>query len=146
MKKILFVFIFISLFIFESFAPESISKPFIETKPKETISTQYDDIFFAVTMVESRGNPNAYNSKENAVGLAQIRQIRIDDYNARTGDSLSLNDAYDPFIAKKIFVYYADLIGKENRDLIIRKWNGSGPMTYEYLKKVKHYLTVNKPI
>ena len=100
----------------------------------------YEKLIHAVGMVEGNCDTLAYNPKEKATGYFQIRPIRLLDYNQRTGSNYSLNDMYDFEIAKKIFLYYADSIGVYNMDKIIRKWNGSGPMTYQYLKKVKKYL------
>jgi len=108
------------------------------TDPIDPIQLLYDQIWQAVCMVESSGNPLAYNLKENAVGISQIRQIRIDEYNQRTGKDYKLIEMYDVEKSKEVFMYYAHLL--KDPDLIIRKWNGSGPMTYIYLTKVKEKL------
>ena len=89
-------------------------------------------------MVECGLDTLAYNPIEDAVGYFQIRPIRLRDYNKRTGSTYRLEDMYDYHKAEKVFLYYAKMI--KETDLIIRRWNGSGPMTYEYLKKVKKYM------
>jgi hypothetical protein len=96
-------------------------------------------------MVESNNNENAYNSKENAVGLIQIRQIRIADYNRKTGRGYKLKEMYDPIKSKSVFMYYAVEIGADNPEKIIRCWNGGDRgmkkrSTIAYYKKVLKYL------
>lgn len=100
----------------------------------------YENIWRAVCLVESGNDPKAYNPKENAVGISQIRQIRINDYNKRTGKSYKLKDMYDPDKSKEVFLYYAVKIGEDNPEKIIKSWNGSGKQTYQYLAKVKKHL------
>lgn len=95
----------------------------------------YELIWKGVYMVESGGNPKAYNAKEQAVGLGQVRPIRLRDFNRQTGKHYTMKDMYDPVRNKEVFMYFA--VKLEDPNLIIRKWNGSGPMTYVYLKKVK---------
>ena len=119
------------------FAPKySLEKVYVEPINEEMLL--YENIWHAVCVIESSGNPLAYNLEENAVGISQIRQIRIDDYNNRTGKNYQLIEMYDPVKSKEVFMYFANLL--KDPDLIIRKWNGSGPMTYVYLKKVQNVL------
>ena len=100
----------------------------------------FESVFKAVCEVESNSNPLAYNPEENAVGIAQIRQIRVDDYNQRTGSNVQLDDCFNTEISKMIFMYYAERYGFGRIDDCIRSWNGSGSATYEYLKKVKQLI------
>jgi hypothetical protein len=95
----------------------------------------YETIWRAVCQVESANDPLAYNKKENAVGVAQIRQIRIKDFNRRTGKNYKLKEMFCPVKSKEVFLYYAEKI--KEPDKIIKDWNGSGKATYVYLKKVK---------
>ena len=52
-------------------------------------------LMYATGMVETKGNTEAYNLYENAVGIFQIRQVRVDDYNKRTGNNYKLTDMFD---------------------------------------------------
>jgi hypothetical protein len=45
----------------------------------------YGKLVKAVVQVESSGDTLAYNPAEGAIGAFQIRQIRLRDYNRRTG-------------------------------------------------------------
>ena len=101
----------------------------------EPIIELYSDLISAVYYVESRCDSMAYNPKENAVGGLQIRQIRLDDYNKRTSKNYSLQEMYEFTKAKEVFLYYARKY--EDPETIAKKWNGSGPMTAIYWKKVK---------
>lgn len=108
----------------------------------------YEDIWQAVCIVESSNNPLAHNVKENAVGIAQIRQVRINDYNRRTGEHYKLKEMYDPAKAKSVFMYYAMEIGENNAEKIIRCWNGGENgmkkrSTKAYYYKVRRYLQNN---
>ncbi len=94
----------------------------------------------AIGMVETKFDTLAYNPEEEAVGFFQIRPIRINDYNERTGSSFILADMYQYETAEKVFLYYAIELGPYNFEKIAKSWNGSGEKTIEYWKKVKDYL------
>lgn len=100
----------------------------------------FERLIHAVTMVEAKGDSMAYNHVEQAAGLFQIRPIRIEDYNRRTGSNYSLEDMFDYEISKKVFLYYATQIGPYNFEKIARNWNGSGIRTLDYWKRVSKYL------
>ena len=114
----------------------------IEFKPP---FSPFKPLLDATAWVESSGNPNALNRKEMAVGLLQIRQVRVDDYNMRTGKNYTLNEMYDTIKAKEVFLWYASQSHPSNLEEISRNWNGGQRgmkkrSTLEYWKKVKKYL------
>jgi hypothetical protein len=94
----------------------------------------------ATSWVESLDNPNALNHSEMAVGLFQIRPIRLKDYNARTGSRLKLKDCYNPDISKKIWLYYASQFHPEDQEKISKAWNGRGKSNEIYWQKIKKRL------
>lgn len=96
----------------------------------------FEDLWKAVCMVESTNNPLAINQEEQAYGIAQIRQCRIDHFNQLTGKKYTLQDCFNPVIAKEVFLRFA----KPNLERTAKRWNGSGPMTEIYWNKVKKYL------
>ena len=100
----------------------------------------FSDLMYATAMVETMGNPLAYNEFENAVGIFQIRQVKIDEYNRRTGSNYALSDMYDTQLSEKVFLYFAARYGPYNLEKIAKAWNGSGPMTELYWKRIKEYL------
>ena len=109
----------------------------------------YAKIWEAVCYVESNNNPKAYNPAESATGIAQIRPIRLQDYNNRTKSKYKMKDCYNVEISKTIFYYYARQIGFRNRDKIIRNWNGGEngykmKSTLKYSQKVKKRLNKAK--
>ena len=97
----------------------------------------YKSIFKAICAIESSNDPLAWNKKENARGLTQIREIRRIDYNTRTGKNYKPNDLFNPKINEEIFRYYFNQYGVYKTDLAIRRWNGDGKKTYKYLSLVK---------
>ena len=98
----------------------------------------------ATCIVESSNNPLAYNAQEQATGIAQIRPIRLQDYNKRTHKGYKLKDCYDPKISKEIWLYYANKIGFRNYEQIARQWNGKGYKTTIYWNKIKKQLLTIK--
>ncbi len=100
----------------------------------------YIKLIHAIGIVETKCDTMAYNPVENAVGYFQIRPIRLEDYNKKTGSNYKMRDLYNYEISEKIFIYYADRIGPYNLERIARKWNGSGPRTIYYWNKIKKYI------
>ncbi len=94
----------------------------------------------AIGMVETSCDTLAYNPREKAVGCFQIRPIRVEDYNKRTGGNYSMRDVYNYRTSEKIFLFYASQIGPYNFERIARKWNGSGKNTIQYWQQVKKFL------
>lgn len=100
----------------------------------------FKQLIYAIGKVECDFDTLAYNTEEEAAGYFQIRPIRIEDYNKRTGSNYTIDDMFDYQIAEKVFLYYAEKIGPDNFEKIAKSWNGSGPMTITYWNKVKTYL------
>jgi hypothetical protein len=100
----------------------------------------YGRLMDAIGFVETMQDTLAYNPVEEAVGIFQIRPIRLEDYNRRTGNNYKMKDLFDYDISKKIFIYYAVQIGPYNLEQIARNWNGSGHLTSFYWRRIKEYL------
>lgn len=128
--------LFFLTFTFSAFAPVNYS--LVIAKPP--LINPFKPLLYATGMVETMGNTLAYNEFENAAGIFQIRQVRVDDYNRRTGNKYTLADMFDYSISEKVFLYFASLIGPYDLEKIARSWNGSGPMTENYWKRIKAYL------
>lgn len=100
----------------------------------------FNKLVYAIGMVETKGDTLAFNPYEEAVGIFQIRPIRLIDYNRRTGSNYSRQDLFNFEISEKIFLYYAHQVGPYNFEQIARKWNGSGQLTTFYWNRIKQYL------
>lgn len=98
----------------------------------------YEKIWKGVCEVESNSNPKAYNKKEQATGIAQIRPIRLKDYNQRTGKHYTIKDCYKVEVSKEIFMYYAQKFKPHEHDKIATDWNKC--KTDSYWNKVKCYI------
>jgi hypothetical protein len=100
----------------------------------------YRQLEFAVGMVETQGDTLSFNPREDAAGIFQIRPIRLNDYNTRTGSRITRDELYKYEVSEKIFIYYAELIGPYNLEQIAKRWNGSGRHTDYYWNRIKEYL------
>jgi hypothetical protein len=118
------------------FAPSNEYLVIIGSQPVEP----FRKLIHAIGMVETSLDTLAYNPEEEATGYFQIRPVRVNDYNTRTGSTYSLKDMYNYKTAEKVFLYYASTIGPFDFEKIARNWNGSGPLTALYWDKVKAYL------
>jgi hypothetical protein len=105
----------------------------------QKLNEQYEKLFNAACKVESNFNRFAHNPKEEAYGIVQIRQIRLDDYYKKTGKRYTLTDCYDVGVSKEIYLYYCT---HENNSIEMKakRWNGSGPMTEDYWSEIQKYL------
>lgn len=121
---------------FNVFAPSNNAVVIFTSQPFEP----FRNLISAIGMVETKYDTLAYNPVEEAVGFFQIRPIRVQDYNERTGNSYKPADMFDYETSEKVFLYYASEIGPYKFEKIARSWNGSGKMTIQYWKKVKMYL------
>lgn len=132
-----FFFTVILLMIgFRALAPES-NTLFVFDPPG---IQPFSALMYATAMVETMGNPLFYNELENAVGIFQIRQIRVDEYNRRTRSNYTLADMADIKLSEKVFLYFASRYKPHELEKIAKSWNGSGPMTELYWKRIKEYL------
>ena len=76
MKKLLII---LSLLVYSSLAGAPPIKRDAIILKSEAIKP-YERIWQAIIEVESNGNQWAYNPKEKATGIAQVREIRLRDY------------------------------------------------------------------
>ncbi len=135
LKKIISISLML-LFTFRVFAPVNKAVVIYNTSPVDP----FRKLIHAIGMVETKHDTLAYNPVEKAVGYFQIRPIRLEDYNTRTGSHYTMKDLYNYKISEKIFLYYASEIGPYNFEQIAKKWNGSGKKTLEYWKNVSNNL------
>jgi hypothetical protein len=105
----------------------------------------YKRLIYAIGKVETGCDTLAYNPIEEAAGFFQIRPIRLEDYNKRTGSNYKMNDLFNYEISEKIFLYYASQIGPYDLEKIAKNWNGSGRHTFHYWERIREYLW-QKPI
>jgi hypothetical protein len=132
MKRLIILFC-VTLICVKTFAPAYKYLPVLKAEGVNP----YESLWLAICKVESGNNPIAYNIKEGAIGVAQVRQCRVDHYNDLTGKNYALNQMYDTLKAKEVFMYFC-----QGRDFeaIAKSWNGSGKQTEVYWNKVKAQL------
>jgi hypothetical protein len=115
-----------------------------------------DALWHATVQVESKGNPHAYNPRDGASGIAQIRSVCLADVNriARErglGERYAAADLTDPAKARRLWAlyldYYGDVYEKQTGraptdEIYARIWNG-GPTgwrkaaTREYWERIR---------
>lgn len=105
----------------------------------------FEPLMYAIGMVETMCNTMAYNEFENAVGIFQIRQVKVDEYNRQTNGNYNLSDMFDYEISRKVFLHFASKVGPYNFEKIAKAWNGSGPMTEFYWTRIKSRLKELNP-
>ena len=135
LRKILST-VFLLLIGLIAFAPSMESFVIIDDQP----INPFKQLIYAVGKVETDLDTLSYNPIEEAIGFFQIRPIRVEDYNIRTGSNLNHSEMYNYETAEKVFLYYASQIGPYDFEKIAVNWNGSGSMTVYYWMKVKEYL------
>lgn len=112
----------------------------------EEITEQLPLLINAVTWVESRHDPCAFNPLEDAVGAFQIRPVRVEHYNKLKGTNYVLEDFYNYDLSLEMFLYFIchDSKGNEippkSSEQSARDWNGSGEATTEYWNLVKSFM------
>ena len=93
----------------------------------------WNDFFKRIASIESSNNPNAYNGRENAIGLLQIRAGVIRDVNDYFKTTYTHKDAFSPILARRIGKLYLLRYGKTyekrfgvppNSVVLARIWNG----------------------
>jgi hypothetical protein len=133
MKKLLLILI---LGCFSAIAGAPVSNHlFIEyTAPIQP----YETIWEAVCTEESSNRPYVINKKENAYGIVQIRQSRLDDYNRLAKKHYKLVDCLDPVKAKEIFLFFSQDFNPTNYKGIAKDWNKS--KSDKYWKRVNKHL------
>ena len=115
------------------FAPEAPAVTVAELSP----INPYQPLAEAVSVVESLKNAFAVNVEEQAYGMYQIRQCKLDDFNAAHGTNYVLTDLFDVSLSEGIFYWHCGQYSPYDFETIARAWNGSGEMTKIYWEKVE---------
>lgn len=97
----------------------------------------FEPLMEAIGNIETMGNTMAFNKFENAVGIFQIRQVKVDEYNRQTGNKFLLTDMFDYENSRRVFLYFASMAGPYHFEKIAKAWNGSGPMTDFYWQRIR---------
>lgn len=108
--------------------------------PSATPIEPLERLWEATCIVESANDSLAYNEKEQATGISQIRPIRVLDYFQRTGRAYSMTDMHNVAISKEIYMYYAIQGNANDLESIAKAWNGRGKANENYWNKIKSHL------
>ncbi len=109
------------------------------TKQLKTKKTLVD----ALILVESAGNPKAFNKKEKACGCLQIRPIMLREVNRilrkqNEDKRFTKEDRWDCGLSKEMFyIWCLHHHRNSSSEVIARNWNG-GPRGYKK-QSTEHY-------
>jgi hypothetical protein len=135
-KKIVLSALLLLTVVFRASSPAANAITLFDPPPVEP----YKQLIYAIGFVETMNDTAAYNPLEEATGIFQIRPIRLQDYNNRTGSKYKMDDLFNYEVSERIFLYFADQIGPYDLEQIARRWNGSGNMTTFYWNRIKEFL------
>ena len=114
------------------------------TKPKPILKTnKVKTLVDALILIESSGNPKAFNKKENACGCLQIRPIMLREVNRilrkqNNDKRFTKEDRWSCGLSQEMFYIWRDYHHKDSSDEVIaRNWNG-GPRGYKK-QSTEHY-------
>ena len=113
-----------------------IQKPILKTNKVKTLVD-------ALILVESSGNPKAFNKKENACGCLQIRPIMLREVNRilrkqNNDKRFTKEDRWSCGLSQEMFYIWRNYHHENSSDEIIaRNWNG-GPRGYKK-QSTEHY-------
>jgi hypothetical protein len=131
-KRMGTLFLFITLTI-QAFCPEYRTLYIAES----TGINPYERIFKAICETESSNDSKAWNQKENAVGICQIRPIRLMDFNKQSGKHYKLSEMYSVEKSKEVFMFFAHQHYCTDYENIALDWNCR---SQKYWNKVKNEL------
>jgi len=120
---------------------------FLSTSSMEVVrSIPKNNLIDAIIYVESRGDINAYNAKENAVGCLQIRPIMLREVNRLLGyNKYKLTDRWNKEKSIQMFNVIKKHTTNPTDEKLARNWNGGWngykkQSTLKYWHKVKEQL------
>ncbi len=112
----------------------------------EIIAKKDTKLVDAIMYVESRGDSMAYNKREDAVGVLQIRPIMLREVNRLLGyDKYTLKDRWSKAKSIEMFEVIREHTTNPTDEKLARNWNGGWngykkKSTLKYWNKVKQQL------
>lgn len=124
----------------------------------DTVSLTFTDLIEAVIYIESRGDSLAYNTKEKAVGVLQIRPIMLREVNRvlrknKVPGKYVLQDRYNREKSIEMFEIMAEQVNQDGLsqmqffEIVSRRWNGGRrgdkkKATIKYWERIKNQLNI----
>ena len=118
----------------------------------------FNDFIEAVIYIESRGDSLAYNTKEKAVGVLQIRPIMLREVNRvlrknNVPGKYVLQDRYSQEKSIEMFNIMAEQVNQDELsqmqffEIVARRWNGGRrgdkkKATIKYWERIKNQLNI----
>lgn len=153
MKQILIILVLVSLALSSRQGNVSMEyqqgkiERYIAAKKQHEEAMRREAILKAIMQIESRGNVNAHNIQEDAVGVLQIRRIMVREINRVLGyQAYTYKDRWDYQKSVEMFTIFQSRYNPTwDAETAARKWNGGGrgmqkQSTVKYWNNVKENL------
>lgn len=112
----------------------------------EIIAAKDTSLIDAIMYVESRGDSMAYNKREDAVGVLQIRPIMLREVNRLLGyDKYNLKDRWSKAKSIEMFEIIRQNTPNPTDEILARNWNG-GWKGYKKKSTIKYWDKVRKEL
>jgi hypothetical protein len=100
------------------------------------------NIIDRLQVLESQNDPKAFNKREQAAGILQIRPIMVREINRLLREErYTLEDRWCPDTSREMFITYQNIVNPTwDEELACKKWNGGiqgnlNPKTEKYYQK-----------
>jgi hypothetical protein len=127
--------------------PEMSNRTLTIYTPEKSIEAKKQRILMAFISIESNGNELAWNIKENARGVLQIRPILIREVFRISSKRYLLKDRLNKSKSIEIFWIIQDYYNPDlNLKEMCKTWNGRGKSkqgNFNYYTKIKNYYENN---
>lgn len=103
----------------------------------------FEKVFTVICEIESGNDSSRVNMDDpngGSWGIAQIGQLKLDEYNAAHNTHHVLKDLFCKELSRSIFMFHC--MQFISIDTAIKRWNGSGKQADDYLKRVKSKLWI----
>ena len=112
----------------------------------EIVASKDTNLIDAIMYVESRGDSMAYNKREDAVGVLQIRPIMLREVNRLLGyNKYTLNDRWSKAKSIEMFEIIRQNTPNPTDEILARNWNG-GWKGYKKKSTIKYWDKVRKEL
>ena len=149
MKQLLIILAVIMSFVSSQRYEKPAELPQTDTIIVEQPVFTYNDTLWAMAeafaWVESKGDHMAYNEREDAVGLLQIRPIMVREANRLLGEeAFTLADRWEPLESIDIFCTVMEHLNPTlDIDRAIDIWNPRCPAAYRNAVKAEYQDAIN---
>ena len=113
--------------------------------PVDFIALQQKIVILVFSKIESSYNPIAYNEKEGAGGLLQIKCVMLHHINKICKTNYTLQNCFDSLKSTQMFFHYQEYYSKElNIEQYARRWVGGDNGMNKRISTQPYYERIRK--